>query len=63
MNCGAQDNDRMKGWRQDIDAMLTLIKNQHYVYSKEPLPTKLVTAAEVLKKRFLAIVTKECWAS
>lgn len=48
--CKAQ-NDRVKGWQQDIDFLLAEIKKQHYVYKNKVLPQPLTTQLENLKKQ------------
>ncbi len=45
----SSDTVRNNGWRNDIDAMLVLMKQQHYVYKSKPLPAELITKANELK--------------
>ncbi len=44
------ETERNKGWEADIDALLSLMKEQHYVYKSRPLPAELLTKAATLKK-------------
>ena len=44
------DTERNKGWQTDIDALLVLMKQQHYVYKSKPLPAELMVKAKELKQ-------------
>ena len=44
------DLARIQGWRADIDLLLKLMKEQHYVYRSRPLPPELLAKAGDLKK-------------
>ena len=46
----AKDVSRADGWRTDIDYLISQIKLRNAVYSKQPLPDKLVRAADKLKR-------------
>lgn len=42
--------ERNRGWETDIDTLLSLMKEQHYVYKSKPLPAELLTKAARLKE-------------
>jgi len=46
-----QQDERVKGWQSDIDSLLSLMKQQHYVYRSKPLPEQLLTNAALLKTK------------
>ncbi len=41
--------DRDNGWKADIDTLLVLMRQQHYIYKSKPLPAELLTQAITLK--------------
>ena len=45
-----EDLERVKGWQSDIDLLLKLMKEQHYVYRSQPLPAELLAKAIDLKE-------------
>jgi hypothetical protein len=45
--CSAQE--REKGWRSDIDFLLKEMRQQHYIYKAQPLPSALQQQAQKLK--------------
>jgi hypothetical protein len=47
----AQQNERVAGWRSDIDTLLFRMARQHYVYRSKPLPNQLIEKARLLKKK------------
>ncbi|MCA1623704.1 MAG: hypothetical protein LC768_05480 [Acidobacteria bacterium] len=49
-NSPKRELSRDEGWRYDVDYLLSEIKRLNAVYSKAPLPEKLVRAADRLKK-------------
>jgi hypothetical protein len=46
--------DRDKGWQADIDSLLVLMKQQHFVYKSKPLPAELLKKSTQLKKHVAA---------
>jgi len=46
----SSDAERNKGWQTDIDTMLSLMKQQHYVYKTKPFPPELLVKAKALKE-------------
>ncbi|MGH9869202.1 MAG: hypothetical protein ACREAA_13700 [Candidatus Polarisedimenticolia bacterium] len=47
---GAEE-DRVVGWRSDLDTLLAEIRGQHYIYRSRPLPADLLRDAERLRAR------------
>lgn len=45
----SHETERIKGWQTDIDTLLSLMKQQHYVYKSKPLPQELLAEAARLK--------------
>ena len=43
-------DERVAGWRGDVDAWLNALKKQHYVWMKAPLPAALREAASRVKR-------------
>ena len=41
--------EREKGWRDDIDYLLAMVKKFHYVYSREPLPQQMIDLTNKIK--------------
>ncbi|HEU0064895.1 MAG TPA: hypothetical protein VFQ58_07680 [Flavisolibacter sp.] len=42
--------ERIQGWSQDIDTLMSLIKREHYIYRTQPLPEIMIKKSIELKK-------------
>lgn len=49
-----QQEERIQGWQSDIDSLLSLMKQQHYIYRSKPLPEQLLKNAADLKTKVAA---------
>src|SRR4051812_30736499 len=42
--------ERVQGWSEDIDTLISLIKREHYIYRTQPLPEIMIKKSIELKK-------------